>query len=200
MDLNWPPPIIRRYSYPGWQWANAWMCRPFEAVPAVHQLIDDVEQHFTMGLSGGREQEVHINHTIGTRYLSRNDYIGWHADRTLDIRRNTPILIFSFGEDREMHFRHRGSTDMSDVVLLDEASLFILGPKTNATTEHTIVPVRDEVMLERDPKDPVRIRYSLVMRDIHTVAHRSDMMRFKKDRLYRDADEVHPVADTGWNE
>jgi len=168
-----PPKIIKKYTYPGWQWASMLFYRSFNAFPEIKDIVDSLTAHCSYSLLEGETFcPVVINHVIGTKYLSGEDYIGFHNDKMKDIREESLILLLSLGEQRELHIRSNPSPenakpDVDYVVIMEPGSLFILGPRTNQQKQHAIVQVKDEVLISRS--GPVMPRLSLVLRDIKTA-------------------------------
>lgn len=157
-DINAPPDLLYRYRYPGAQFGSLLFYRPLAHTPIVHQLTTALQAHVHPG----------INHVIATHYRNGDDEIGFHSDKIKDIRPDTPIISLSFGETRELHMMKLDGTDRT-VHVLEPGDLFILGWRTNMARKHAIVPVADEVAIERDPNVPIGSRISLVFRDIKTT-------------------------------
>ena len=114
-----------------------------------------------------------FNHVIATRYRTPTDNIGWHADKTQDIRWNTPIMMLSLGETRELQLGVSTGPDgkhtrLTHAVPFGHGDLFVLGPRTNDEMRHRIAPVAEEIVTQRLPGLAVGPRVSLVFRDIET--------------------------------
>jgi hypothetical protein len=58
--------------------------------------------------------------------------------------------------------------------VLEDGDLFVLGPVTNATLEHAVLPVKDECSIQRNGA-ATRPRISLVPRDIKTQLSRAQV-------------------------
>jgi len=186
------PPVIRVHRHTGWKWDMLRRCRAFESIPAVQLLAEDVQSNLTIGLPHGYEREVCINHATGT-LCAADDYVGFHSDKTTDVRSGTPTLIFSFGEAREIHFRRREEEYVCGSLILDAGSLLILGPKTNAALEHSLVPISDELLIERDTEEAEE-HYSLEFRDVFRTIRREDI----ETKILQD-DTLRPMHKTGWD-
>lgn len=163
-----PPSVLRKYGYPGFQYASMMEYRPIQAVPVVHELVELMQRDLTID-----GNPVVINHVIGTRYRDASDNIGYHSDKLRDIAPNSYIISLSFGESREIHIGHADPADPKKTIfectiVLEPGDLFVLGPRTNAAHRHAIVPVSEERILKRDPQAVIRPRISLVFRHIAT--------------------------------
>ena len=152
------PENLRRYRYPGWQWKSMLHYRSINSNADVKELVRKCSK-LNYILGDDEKKKVVLNHVIGTEYKDGHDDIGWHEDRPVDIEPGGLIVDLSFGATRELHLREKETKIVKIVIPLKSGDLFILGPKTNATMEHSIVET------EKD----VGPRISLVMRDICTV-------------------------------
>jgi hypothetical protein len=85
-----------------------------------------------------------------------------------DIAIASPILSLTFGGVREFHLRDATTEVVTHRLALQPGSLFVLGPRTNVAYQHSIVPIADEQLIDRDVV-PVTPRISLVLRDISTL-------------------------------
>ena len=93
------------------------------------------------------------NHLVVNLYRGRDDYIGLHTDKPLDIAKNSKIISVSLGAQRQMTLRsHCGRREQR--VLLPHGSLLLLGPETNSQWHHSIPRA----------KGPVAPRVSLTFR------------------------------------
>lgn len=168
-DVNAPPSILHKYGYPGFQYGSMKSYRPFEAIPEVCAFANMLERDM---LFNG--EPVLINHIIGTKYRDSEDNIGFHSDKVTDIAPGSPIISLSLGETREFHLglpdpEDPKSTLLTDVFVLHSGDLFVLGPLTNMQYRHAVVPVADEVEIQRDPNVAIQPRISIVMRNIATT-------------------------------
>ncbi len=69
-------------------------------------------------------------------YRGGNDYIGEHADKTLDIKLNTNIINYYVGATRTMKLRTKEKQNRDIIrVKLKNNSAFILGCGTNGLNE-----------------------------------------------------------------
>jgi hypothetical protein len=80
-NLNEPPQQLRRYRYPGWQWASMFYYRIFDSVTTANKIADEINSKFTFAVDGKEEKKMNVNHIIGTHYTSGEDCIGFHADK-----------------------------------------------------------------------------------------------------------------------
>ncbi len=70
---------------------------------------------------------------------------------------DTPIISLSLGEVREFHIGRPDPKDVKKTIttnrfVLRPGDLFILGPRTNAAYRHSIVPVHQERLIQREPE------------------------------------------------
>ncbi len=171
---------LHKYSYPAWQWKSMLSYRPFTYTPIIQQLVDTMQRDLRI-----ENQALVINHVIGTRYRDSNDTISFHSDKVKDITLNSPIISLSFGETREMHICKNGDEKNVHVFVLGPGDLFILGWRTNAAYQHSIVPVNKERQIQRQPNVPVGPRISLVMRNIATTISRKELAKEIKKSIKR---------------
>lgn len=118
--------ILRKYGYPGFQWASMLHYRPFTNAPILNEFISNLQETFTFC-----GKDVHFNHAIGTKYSRAEDDIGYHHDKMLDITEDTPIVSISLGGRREFHFCYPGNEKKypDQIVLLEAGDVFILDLK-----------------------------------------------------------------------
>lgn len=117
--------------------------------------------------------DIEMNHALIQLYRSGHDWIGKHADKTLDITRNTPIVNVSFGATRTMSISPK-TKDKQDVkptfrVPLPHNSMLVFGWETNKKFHHMIKPDRRQAR----EKKPAELRFggeriSLTFRSIGT--------------------------------
>jgi len=164
--VDQPPAVLFRYSYPGFQYGSMLSYRPFHAVPAIHEMATFLEQEMEF-----EEGTMAFNHVIATRYRDATDNIGWHADKTKDITWNTPIVMLSLGETRELQLGVPSEEDGSQMrithaIPFAHGDLFALGPLTNSQMKHRITTVAQESVMKRKAGEAVAPRVSLVFREI----------------------------------
>ncbi|KAH9882176.1 hypothetical protein J1614_001348 [Plenodomus biglobosus] len=129
-----------------------------------------------------------LNHVLIQLYRSGSDYISEHSDKTLDIVAGSSIVNVSFGAQRTMRLRTKRTspklpTNSPDStkerttqrIPLPHNSLFILGPATNASNLHGIMP---DKRLPHD-RSPAELNYdgmriSLTFRHIGTFIDASE--------------------------
>lgn len=157
--------IIPVYRYPGnysgtewntWNWSHSTM-----------KIKDCVEK----ALQPLYEQKM--NHCVSNLYRDGADRIDHHSDKDLDLNRNGVIVSVSLGCTRVMELRDRKSPGDIARIELPEGSMFVLGPYTNATFTHSILPEYEVDFLEQGMKKPkCRVekggRISLTLRDVRT--------------------------------
>lgn len=154
------PSVIRKYTYPGFQYASMAHYRCFSYLKEIKDMVDACMSNIKVESQNGKKQNLTLNHVIGTQYLDGQDYIGFHSDKIRDIAEESLILDISLGERREFHFRCKDRKIITDAIILDHGSLFILGPETNRIKEHSLVPVYQEKLL--DSKREIKPRISIV--------------------------------------
>ena len=168
------PSVMPKYSYPGWQNASMRSYRDMRTVPSLHKVVERIKQELLYN-----DRPVNINHAILTCYRGADDNIGYHSDKMRDIQRDTPIVSLSLGEEREFHIGRLDPKKNQDTItthrfVLRPGDLFILGPMTNAAYRHSIVPVHQESLIQRDPSVEVGPRISIVLRDIRSMITREE--------------------------
>jgi len=176
-DREGRPAHYPKYSYPGFQWESFKNYRTFSTLPIINNIVNVFRQSITYTNSPQEEEKtVQINHVIGTQYCNADDYIGYHDDKTKDIVKDSYIFLISLGERRELHLRPKGSEQPTLYLIMEPGSLFILGPKTNATMQHAIVRTCEEKILRRKNED-TGTRISLVLRDVSTIKTRTEVIK-----------------------
>lgn len=73
------------------------------------------------------------------RYLNQSDQLGYHADDSPEMDDARPIAIVSFGAERDIMFRPKGSSDIEPTRLtLGHGSLCLMSPGMQDYWEHRI--------------------------------------------------------------
>jgi alkylated DNA repair dioxygenase AlkB len=149
------PGTLYKYSYPGFQWASMLHYRHWDTVPTLKAAL----QGLTI-----RGEPARFNHIIGTLYTEDTDEICAHSDRMADIEAGTDIISLSFGDKREFELTAAGQ-ETGHIEVLSDGDLFVLGPQTNASMKHAVLPVAKERVLQRggERQQP---RISVVLRQI----------------------------------
>lgn len=103
-----------------------------------------------------------LNHAIIQCYRSGEDYISEHADKTLDVAKDSIIVNYTAGETRILKLRSKDKNEKGDYdifnVLLENDSAFILDMETNLKYKHSI----------RKNANIINPRISITFRNIHT--------------------------------
>jgi alkylated DNA repair dioxygenase AlkB len=114
-----------------------------------------------------------FNHVLIQLYRDGNDNIGEHADKTLDIQKNTSIVNYSVGATRTMKLRTKkieGESEREIIrVKLTNNSIFVLGWNTNRNWLHSIT--QDKRLESEKSEDELfanGIRISFTFRNIAT--------------------------------
>ncbi len=101
-----------------------------------------------------RKLNQNFNHVLIQLYRNGHDNIGEHADKTLDIQKNTNIVNYSIGATREMKLRTKKSdiNNIRDIkkVKLKNNSIFVLGWVANRKWLHSINQDKREDFLKSE--------------------------------------------------
>ena len=157
--------IIPVYRYPGnysgtewntWQWSHTTL-----------KIKDCVEK----ALQPLYDQKM--NHCVSNLYRDGADRIDHHSDKDLDLNRNGMIVSVSLGCTRVMELRDRKNPGDVARIELPEGSMLVLGPYSNSSFTHSILPQYEVDFLEQGMKKPkCRVekggRISLTLRDVRT--------------------------------
>jgi len=138
------------YRYPGNYSGDNWTT--FEWSPTTLQVKQAVEER----LKPLRHQTM--NHCVTNYYRDGTDFIAHHGDKDLDLNRKGVIVSVSLGDTRVLELRRRAEPRDIYRLILPHGSMLILGPNTNKTWTHAILP--------KEGSQGVRI--SLTMRDATT--------------------------------
>eukprot|EP01064_Diplonema_japonicum_P031492 TRINITY_DN5661_c0_g5_i1.p1 TRINITY_DN5661_c0_g5~~TRINITY_DN5661_c0_g5_i1.p1 ORF type:complete len:835 (+),score=208.17 TRINITY_DN5661_c0_g5_i1:69-2573(+) len=116
---------------------------------------------------------VKLNHALIQLYRGGKDFISPHADKTLDITRNTPIINVSMGRTRDMLVTSKKDVAMAKKikhrVSLVHNSVFSFGWDSNLRCLHTIKPDKRPISQMRpDERHSNGSRISLTFRNIST--------------------------------
>lgn len=74
-------------------------------------------------------------------YFDEHQHLGWHADNFDKMDHTCPVVVVSFGEEREIWWRRFGETGVTPQEqkrLLQNGSMFIMPPGMQHTHEHRI--------------------------------------------------------------
>jgi alkylated DNA repair dioxygenase AlkB len=104
-----------------------------------------------------------FNHSVVTLYRDKNDSLGYHKDKLLDLHQKTHIISLSFGAARPIVFTSQDKKH-SQTLILKPGSLLAIGPKTNKMYFHAIPKLAEDV-------GP---RISLSLRVITTFVNKDD--------------------------
>lgn len=158
-------PTIPIYRYPGFQYASVQHYQTIESNPLVKQLHEMIYREFA----------VDTNHVIATLYEDENDSIGWHDDKMDTLDPNSPIYIFSFGQERELCFRKKNEKDNEKIVHIpmEEGSLLKLTVATNELYEHSI----------QTSKQQMGPRISLIFRSVRNMVPKGELEKKQFDSL-----------------
>ena len=138
------------YRYPGFQYASMLNYRSLDAVPGLAAVLAAI---------GVNRQPLVCDHVILTLYEEQSDCIGRHQDKLRDIMSGSDIVSISLGASREFELS-RGEV-ATHVEQLEDGDVFVLGPQTNRTMKHAVLPLAQGAALEP--------RISIVVRHIATA-------------------------------
>jgi hypothetical protein len=158
------PNLFFKYGYTGFQWASLELYKRWGSMPVLKETLQGMEINGTSAV---------FNHIIGTMYVEQKDEIGAHHDKLTDIRPGSDIISLSLGDAREFVLTSEEGVEQQRVVL-EDGDLFVLGPATNATLKHAVLPLKDERIIRRNGA-AARPRISLVLRDIKTQLTRAQV-------------------------
>ena len=147
----------------------------FEFTPTVQKIRQEAES--LLGQS--------FNHALIQLYRDGVDNISEHADKTLDIVRNSMIVNVSLGAQRSMTLRvkkskHTHGTDspsmrQSQRIKMPHNSVFVLGPQTNREWLHGVrADKRPTAEKSEDEKAFGGERISITFRQIGTFMSKKD--------------------------
>ena len=146
---------------------------PIYRHPVDYQLPHEPFDEFTKQLAEQIEEKLNLpyklNHVLIQQYRSGSDFIGEHADKTLDIKPNTSIINYTLGATRYLHLKSKQNKSYGQYVALKNNSLFILGLDTNKHFYHAIKPdKRPNGEKSNDEKSFDGVRISYTFRCINT--------------------------------
>ena len=137
-----------------------------------------------------------LNHVLIQKYRNGKDNIGEHADKSLDITKNSNISNLSFGATRVMILRAK-KDDKSEVaprnqrITLPSNSLFVLGWETNKLWKHQIrQDKRKDFLKSADELLNNGQRISLTFRNISTFL-REDGRLFGQGAKFKSEEELN---------
>lgn len=157
--------LFLKYGYTGFQWSSLKLYKRWSSLSMLKEALQGMQIN---------DKPAVYSHIIGTLYSEQKDEIGAHHDKMLDIRAGSDIVSLSLGDAREFVLTSEEGVEQQRVVL-EDGDLFVLGPSTNATLKHAVLPVQDERIIERNGA-AVRPCISIVLRDIHTRLSRAQVM------------------------
>jgi alkylated DNA repair dioxygenase AlkB len=132
--------------------------------PTVKKIKDLIEEKLNQP----------INHALVQYYKNGHSFIQQHADKTLDIKKETNIINVSFGSTRTMRLMNKKDTKPRDIqkIELINGSVLCMGWETNLKWVHGIRPDKRSDKSKRPDEllyDGGRI--SLTFRTIATYQH-----------------------------
>lgn len=166
--------IIPVYRYPGNYSGTEWPTHPWSPTTlSIKHRVEEALQPL---------YHQHMNHCVSNLYRDGGDRIDHHSDKDLDLNRNGVIVSVSLGSTRFMEVRDRRPPHDVCRVELPPGSMFVLGPETNATFTHAVLPTsnvkkkRGGNSIKCSVEDGGRI--SLTFRDVRTF------LDLKSQRLF----------------
>lgn len=123
-----------------------------------------------------------LNHVLIQLYTDGESHISDHSDKTLDIRRGTPIINVSIGAVRKMKIKNKikeeDGTRKSERINLANGSVFVMGWDTNKKFYHGINQDKRMSNLKTDEElDFGGARISLTFRSIATFIDENGGLR-----------------------
>lgn len=89
-----------------------------------------------------RTAEFHVNCRLeacfANYYLNQSDHLGWHADDSDVIDMSRPIVVMSFGVEREIWFRANDEPEKIEKLLLNNGSILVMNAGMQLTHQHRI--------------------------------------------------------------
>ena len=123
--------LVPAYRYPGNYRGDEW--ETYQWSPLSLKIKRAVEKNLRPLV----EQEM--NHCVTNYYRDGKDFIGHHSDKDLDLDKDGVIVSVSFGDERILELKRRGSPADTMRVLLPHGSMLVLGPFTNKLFTHSIL-------------------------------------------------------------
>ena len=129
--------VVPVYRYPGNYRGDEW--ETYGWSPSTLAIRDAVEEALLPMV------EQKMNHCVANLYRKGSDHIAHHSDKDLDLDRQGVIVSVSLGEERVLELRRRAEPRDVCRITLPHGSMLVLGPRTNATFTHAILPRADSV-------------------------------------------------------
>lgn len=151
-----------------------------------HDVVRGVARRAELAIDGRKYGcSLVLNHCLLQWYRSGADYISEHSDKTLDVKRGTPILNVSLGATRVLTLRAKRHPDMpkgsrdrpgparpAQRIYLPHNSMFVLGSKTNREFTHMVSrDGRPAMEKSADETCNAGSRISLTLRQVATFKH-----------------------------
>lgn len=141
---------------------------------AFTSIVETIRLAVVDRISKYKEMSIHFNHALIQLYRSGEDSISEHADKTIDVARDSVIANFSIGSKRTIILRDKDKGKQpreAHRVPLKSNSVFVLGLATNRNYVHEIKRDRRRTEEKDDEErgeafDGARI--SITFRDVST--------------------------------
>lgn len=162
--------------------------KPF--TPTVRMIRDKVFE-FLQSSGGETPHTFDLNHAVVLLYRDKEDRIGLHKDKTLDLDDDAPICSVSLGQSRvyvlqdDIHVPTRRQE-----ITLTHGALLVLGPKTNLKWYHSVRTMTDAEVsshVEEGGVEPGR-RVSVTLRAVATSLHEDTNTLTGKSAAYQSLD------------
>ncbi len=140
-EQNWPD---NRYIVAGRQFIlprlQTWHADPGIRYSYSNNLLET--RPWTPLLSGIRTQvesclNFPFNSVLVNLYRTGEDYVGWHSDNEQELGNQPFIASLTLGSERHLHFRHKKSSDLGQL-LLPNGSLLVMKPNFQHDWLHSI--------------------------------------------------------------
>lgn len=95
--------------------------RDYIADPFI-QVVKNIQDSLNEG-------DNQFNVCFLNKYDSYKDQLGWHSDSSPEMNTNHPICVISFGQEREIWYKHKdqkGDIPNEQKIMLGNGSLFIM--------------------------------------------------------------------------
>ena len=124
-----------KYGYTGWQWNVARATIDVAMCPAVQSVAECINDVMSM------DSKSPHNHWIATKYLSGNDNIGAHSDKTRTIEDGTEIVVAKLGPARPFRVEDLDGNLLFEESLEAGTAIFMLSDGANVHSKHSVPKV-----------------------------------------------------------
>jgi alkylated DNA repair dioxygenase AlkB len=97
-----------------------------------HPLLADIRFRLQQLL------DLSFNSVLANYYRDGNDYMGWHSDDEVQLRRSPVIASLSLGAERPFYLRHKESLYAPYRICLPAGSVLVMGKSTQRYWQHSL--------------------------------------------------------------